>query len=122
MLRLVASVCHTRVAMPKTPRPAPSSIAALLTQSQHTLGLTQETLGQLLGVSRTTMNRWQRRGGTKLLPSQLATLAGDFPDSRYVPCAVAVCPGAARPRKSAAPLECHPYIAQLRLGAGDGDK
>jgi DNA-binding XRE family transcriptional regulator len=64
--------------MPKTPRPAPSSIAALLTQSQHTLGLTQETLGQLLGVSRTTMNRWQRRGGTKLLPSQLATLAGEL--------------------------------------------
>lgn len=77
MLRLVAVVCHTRVRMPKTPKPARPSLAALLTRSQHALGLTQETLGALLGVSRTTMNRWQGgRVGGRLIPSHLVTLAG----------------------------------------------
>jgi DNA-binding XRE family transcriptional regulator len=35
---------------------------ALLTQAQTALGLTQETLGDLLGVSRRTMTRWQGGG------------------------------------------------------------
>jgi hypothetical protein len=50
---------------------------------------------------------------------RLAGLVSDFPDSRYVPCAVAACPGVTRPKKSLAPLACHPYIARLRLGAED---
>jgi len=83
MLLLVASVCHTRLAMSKRPRPARPSLASLLVRSQHTLGLTQETLGELLGVSRTTMNRWQRSGGRELLPSQLVTLTGKLvPEDR----------------------------------------
>jgi hypothetical protein len=51
--------------------------------------------------------------------ARLATLVGDFPDSRYVPCATAECPGVSRPSKTAAPLECHPYISRARLGAED---
>jgi hypothetical protein len=49
--------------------------------------------------------------------ARLATLVHDFPDSRFVPCATAECPGVARPGKGGAPVECHPYIAKLRLGA-----
>ena len=40
----------------------------------------------------------------------LATLVREFPDSRYVPCAVEKCPSVERPRKSGAPKECHAYI------------
>jgi TolA-binding protein len=50
---------------------------------------------------------------------RLAALVSDFPDSRYVPCAVAECTGVQRPKRSLAPLACHPYIAKLRLGADD---
>jgi tetratricopeptide (TPR) repeat protein len=49
--------------------------------------------------------------------ARLATLVHDFPDSRFVPCATAECPGVTRPGKSGAPRECHPYVAGLRLGA-----
>jgi DNA-binding XRE family transcriptional regulator len=62
--------------MPKMPKPARPSLAALLARSQHALGLTQETLGELLGVSRTTMNRWQGGRVGRLIPSHLVTLAG----------------------------------------------
>ncbi len=42
--------------------------------------------------------------------STLETLIDDFPDSRFVPCAVDQCPGLHRPGKSKAPATCHPYI------------
>jgi tetratricopeptide (TPR) repeat protein len=41
---------------------------------------------------------------------RLATLVQDFPDSRYVPCATALCPGVTRPKTSHAPLACHRYL------------
>lgn len=41
----------------------------------------------------------------------LRTLVHDFPDSRYVPCAVAAC-NLERPRKSAAPARCHEYLTR----------
>ncbi len=40
----------------------------------------------------------------------LARLVGDFPDSRYVACAVERCPRIAVPRESQAPKTCRPYI------------
>jgi tetratricopeptide (TPR) repeat protein len=50
--------------------------------------------------------------------SALATLVRAFPDSRYVPCATATCPGLDRPKKSGAPATCHPYIGREKpLGA-----
>lgn len=40
----------------------------------------------------------------------LRTLVDQRPDSRYVPCAVARCPGLTRPKESAAPAACRGYI------------
>jgi tetratricopeptide (TPR) repeat protein len=48
--------------------------------------------------------------------AKLGTLAHDFPDSRYVPCADAECPSIPHASKSGAPTECHAYIATFRLG------
>ena len=42
----------------------------------------------------------------------LRTLASEFPDSRYVPCAVATCPHVERPKKSRAPGTCHAYLTR----------
>jgi outer membrane protein assembly factor BamD (BamD/ComL family) len=43
---------------------------------------------------------------------RLSTLTGDFPDSRYVPCASAKCPAIKRPAKSKAPATCHDYLTR----------
>jgi hypothetical protein len=43
---------------------------------------------------------------------RLSTLASDFPDSRYVPCAMERCPGIKRPSKSKAPATCHGYLTR----------
>lgn len=42
--------------------------------------------------------------------STLASLVDRFPDSRYVPCAIARCGKIARPSESHAPAQCHAYI------------
>lgn len=42
--------------------------------------------------------------------STLDTLIDDFPDSRFVPCAIVQCPSLRRPAKSKASATCHPYI------------
>jgi tetratricopeptide (TPR) repeat protein len=52
--------------------------------------------------------------------ARLATLVHDFPDSRFVPCALAECSSIPRPAAKGAPAECHDYIATVRLGAADG--
>jgi hypothetical protein len=43
---------------------------------------------------------------------RLDTLASDFPDSRYVPCAIEKCPSIKRSSKSKAPKTCHAYLAR----------
>jgi tetratricopeptide (TPR) repeat protein len=53
---------------------------------------------------------WKEDGDASTACSRLATLVHDFPDSRYVPCITAECPGVERPRDSGAPKACHPYI------------
>jgi tetratricopeptide (TPR) repeat protein len=60
---------------------------------------------------------WREDGDEATACGRLATLVGQFPDSRYVPCAVARCPGLARPTGSAAPRDCHEYIERT---AGPG--
>jgi hypothetical protein len=55
---------------------------------------------------------WREDGDAKAACDRLATLVHDFPDSRYVPCATAACPGLARPSASGAPAACHDYIAR----------
>src|SRR5215467_3090972 len=53
---------------------------------------------------------WKEDGDADRQCARLATLVGDFPDSRYVPCAVDLCQGIRRPEKTHAPSTCHPYI------------
>ncbi len=44
--------------------------------------------------------------------SELTSLVARFPDSRYVPCAIAECKTIARPEASHAPAQCHAYLAR----------
>jgi tetratricopeptide (TPR) repeat protein len=53
---------------------------------------------------------WRKDGDTITACDRLATLASDFPDSRYVPCASLRCPSIKRPGKSKAPATCHEYL------------
>jgi tetratricopeptide (TPR) repeat protein len=57
---------------------------------------------------------WRDDGDTRAACDRLAVLVREFPDSRYVPCATRESCGLARPDKSAAPKECHPYITRER--------
>jgi tetratricopeptide (TPR) repeat protein len=54
---------------------------------------------------------WREDGDASAACDRLTTLVHDFPDSRYVPCAVAQC-NVARPPKSGAPKECRGYITR----------
>lgn len=56
---------------------------------------------------------WHDDGDVDTACERLGTLVREFPDSRYLPCAVKQCPGLERPRNSAAPAECHDYIAKM---------
>jgi tetratricopeptide (TPR) repeat protein len=53
---------------------------------------------------------WQEDGDRAKACETLGTLVREFPDSRYVPCAVERCSELHRPDKSGAPKECRPYI------------
>jgi tetratricopeptide (TPR) repeat protein len=59
---------------------------------------------------------WREDGDAVAACRRLSTLVHDFPDSRFVPCAIADCVGLERPAKSAAPRECHPYIRRGSYG------
>jgi|SRR5579859_1683477 len=66
---------------------------------------------------------WREDGDAARACGRLGTLVDQFPDSRYVPCAIEQCPGLSRPAASAAPKECHPYIERTagRGLPGDAD-
>ena len=64
---------------------------------------------------------WREDGDTATACNRLGTLVGQFPDSRYVPCAIEQCPGLSRPRVSSAPKECHRYIERT-AGGGPPDQ
>jgi hypothetical protein len=53
---------------------------------------------------------WRKDGEASTACDRLSTLAGDFPDSRYVPCAALQCPSIKRSAKSKAPATCHAYL------------
>jgi tetratricopeptide (TPR) repeat protein len=53
---------------------------------------------------------WREDGDSRTACARLVTLVHDFPDSRYVPCAVEQCAGLLRPADSSAPKECRPYL------------
>ncbi len=53
---------------------------------------------------------WRKDGDAATACARLSTLASDFPDSRYVPCAAQQCPSVKRSAKSKAPATCHAYL------------
>lgn len=57
---------------------------------------------------------WKKNGDASAACSSLSTLVSKFPDSRYVPCAVAKCSDISRPSKSQAPKECPAYLDRPR--------
>jgi tetratricopeptide (TPR) repeat protein len=66
---------------------------------------------------------WQEDGDRAKACETLATMVREFPDSRYVPCALDRCPGLRRPERSAAPKECHAYIERVSAeAASDGGR
>ena len=71
-LATCSMVCHPDRDMSPLGSGLPTS---LLVQAQWALSKNQRTLGEMLGVSRRTVVRWTRGGGTTLPPSRLLTLA-----------------------------------------------
>jgi tetratricopeptide (TPR) repeat protein len=61
---------------------------------------------------------WRQEGHLEQACDLLSTLIREFPDSRYVPCALAQCSALARPARSAAPSECHRYIERVTAPSG----
>ncbi len=55
---------------------------------------------------------WRKDGDSEKMCDRLATLADDFPDSRYVPCVIEKCPRVQRKAKSKAPKTCHAYLVR----------
>ena len=55
---------------------------------------------------------WRQDGDAATACARLSTLATDFPDSRYVPCATQHCPSVKRSAKSKAPATCHAYLKE----------
>jgi tetratricopeptide (TPR) repeat protein len=100
--------------------PALLEIADLYETKLHDRARARETLHRLYADFTTSPLRddalwreaelWREDGDASTACKRLSTLTSDFPDSRYVPCAVSRCPGLERPSKSKAPKECRPYI------------
>lgn len=65
---------------------------------------------------------WQKDGDKGTACDRLSTLASDFPDSRYVPCAVDRCPAIKRPSKSKAPKTCRAYLTREPATAAPGEE
>jgi outer membrane protein assembly factor BamD (BamD/ComL family) len=65
---------------------------------------------------------WREDGDASTACARLALLVGDFPDSRYVPCAEGTCPGLVRPQGSEAPKTCHPYLLRSAKAEKNGER
>jgi tetratricopeptide (TPR) repeat protein len=100
--------------------PAALRIAKLYEETLHDRAKARETLHRVYRDFKTSTLRddvlwreaelWKKDGDAATACNRLATLASDFPDSRYVPCVEAQCPGVKRKSKSKAPKECHAYL------------
>jgi tetratricopeptide (TPR) repeat protein len=53
---------------------------------------------------------WKSDGDAHAACDRLATLVHEFPDSRYVPCATAQCPGLTAAAEAGAPRACREYL------------
>ena len=101
--------------------PAILEVAALYEKSGDT-AKARETLHRLYTDFTTSTMRddalwreaalWKKDGKATTACDRLATLASDFPDSKYVPCATAECPSIRRAAKSKAPATCHAYVTR----------
>ncbi|MBS2012938.1 MAG: tetratricopeptide repeat protein [Deltaproteobacteria bacterium] len=102
--------------------PALLFIAKLYEEKLNDRAKARETLHRLYSDFKTSPLRddalwreaelWRKDGDTNAACSRLSTLASDFPDSRYVPCAVERCPSITRPSTSKAPKTCHAYLTR----------
>ncbi|HEX3769845.1 MAG TPA: hypothetical protein VHV30_03220, partial [Polyangiaceae bacterium] len=63
---------------------------------------------------------WHADGDVDAQCDRLGTLVHEFPDSRFVPCAIKQCPDLTRARRSMAPAECHDYIARMTAHPSGG--
>jgi tetratricopeptide (TPR) repeat protein len=100
--------------------PALLRIAKLYEDALHDRVRARETLHRLYVEFRTSTERddalwreadlWRKDGDAATACDRLGTLVSDFPDSRYVPCAMEKCSGLKRPAKSKAPTTCRAYL------------
>jgi hypothetical protein len=100
--------------------PAILKIAKIYEEKLNDRGKAREALHRLYAEFTTSTLRddalwreaelWRKDGDTGKMCDRLDTLASDFPDSRYVPCAIDKCPSIKRSSKSKAPKTCHAYL------------
>lgn len=102
--------------------PAILRIAKLYEEKLNDRGKARDALHRLYAEFKTSTLRddalwreaelWRKDGDTGKMCDRLDTLASDFPDSRYVPCAMEKCPSIKRSSKSKAPKTCHSYLTR----------
>jgi tetratricopeptide (TPR) repeat protein len=102
--------------------PAMQRIVKIYEEKLNDRAKARETLHRLYTDFKTSVARddalwheaelWQKDGDKDTACSRLSTLTSDFPDSRYVPCAMGRCPSIKRPSKSKAPQTCHEYLTR----------
>jgi outer membrane protein assembly factor BamD (BamD/ComL family) len=102
--------------------PAILRIAKLYEEKLNDRGKAREALHRLYSEFKTSTLRddalwreaelWRKDGDAGKMCDRLDTLASDFPDSRYVPCAMEKCPSIKRSSKSKAPKTCHAYLTR----------
>lgn len=102
--------------------PAILRIAKLYEDKLGDRGKAREALHRLYSDFKTSTLRddalwreaelWRKDGDQGTMCDRLSTLANDFPDSRYVPCAIERCPSIKRSSKSKAPTTCHAYLTR----------
>jgi outer membrane protein assembly factor BamD (BamD/ComL family) len=101
--------------------PALLRIAKLYEDVLHDRARARETLHRLYREFQTSTERddalwreaelWRKDGDADTACARLRTLVSDFPDSRYVPCAMEKC-SVKRPAKSKAPTTCRAYVTR----------
>lgn len=109
--------------------PAILRIATIYEEKLHDRRMARETLHRLYSDFKTSTMRddalwreadlFRKDGDNDTACSRLGTLTRDFPDSRYVPCAIERCPSIQRPAKSKAPKECHSYLTREHAEGGE---
>ena len=104
--------------------PALQRIIQLYEERLHDRAKAREALHRLYADFPTSTSRddalwreaelWEKDGDKDTACKRLSTLTSDFPDSRYVPCAVERCTSIKRPAKSNAPQGCRAYLTRDR--------